>query len=155
MKSEGSIVELVIEHANVHPTWVTCIRNRFKIRLILFLSGPELGISSQNPPDLRSEIWDLRSRSRSQISDLRSEISNRGVPPSTNLEGGKQGAESLSYAEIYRSRTLPTPLDVESEKKNDFFFSPDLRSEIWDLRSRSQIWKPRSRSGPLRNNSIQ
>ena len=130
------------------------------------LSGPDLGISSQNSPDLRS-------RSENRGLDLtfgppvwKVENTNLWIPPLIDLIQSNQGAESLSYAELHRSRTLSPP--IEGEIPNFVFEGPvqtsdpvrksqiqksDLRSQISDLRSRSQIWATKSQISDLRSRS--
>ena len=114
---------------------------------------------------------DLRSGSENRDLDLtfgppvwKLENTILWIPPLIDLIQSYQGAESLSYAELHRSRTLPPP--IEGEIPNFVFEGPaqtsdpvrksqiqipDLRSQNPDLRSRSQIWALRSEIPDLRS----
>ena len=118
--------------------------------MCLFLSGPDLGISSQNSPDLRSEIWDLDLTFGPPVWKV--ENTNLWIPPLIDLIQSNQGAESLSYAELHRSRTLSPP--IEGEIPNFVFegpvqtSDPVRKSQIQKSDLRSQISDPDLRSGP-------
>ena len=102
---------------------------------------------------------DLRSGSENRDLDLtfgppvrKVENTNLWIPPLIDLIQSYQGAESLSYAELHRSRTLSPP--IEGEIPNFVFegpvqtSDPVRKSQIQKSDLRSQISDPDLRSGP-------